>query len=60
MGWMVWGSNAGHVETFWYTSRSTPKPTQTCAQRVPGLSWGKGAGGGVDHHSPSSVWGIDE
>ena len=45
MGWMVWGSKTGGVEFVWYPSRLTPKPTQTCAQRLPGLSWGKGAGG---------------
>ena len=44
MDWMVWGSKAGGVENIQYPPRSTPKPTQTRVQRVPGLSWGKGAG----------------
>jgi hypothetical protein len=42
---MVWGSKVGGVEIFWYPTRLILKPTQTCAQRVPGLSWVKGARG---------------
>ena len=56
---MFWGSMAVLLRLFGTHPDRPRKPILTCAQRVPGLSWGQGAEGAADHQSPSSARGMD-